>query len=194
MNDDGAEGWETIAEQFMAVRSDVGAQRVRSWAVANLPAGASIIDVGCGSGVPIAQALIESGYDVFGSDASPTLVTAFRGKFPKAHCICERAQDGSYFDRTFDAAIAIGLLFLVSEDDQRRVIARVARALVSGGQFLFSAPREVCDWQDTLTGRRSLSLGRDEYERLLQASGLALIGCYVDEGDNNYYYAVKAVS
>jgi len=190
-NIDRSEGWDGVAEQFMAARSDIGATLVRSWARDNLPPSSSVVDVGCGSGVPIAQALIEDGFTVFGIDASPLLIAAFRRRFPDVQSACEAAQDSVFFHDTFDAAVSVGLLFLLSADDQRKVFHRVANALRPGGYFLFSAPRETCEWQDVLTGRRSRSLGEQEYERLLEASGLCLVKCHVDEGENNYYHATK---
>ncbi|MCT7376863.1 class I SAM-dependent methyltransferase [Chelativorans salis] len=191
MHIDRSEGWDGVARQFMAARSAIGATLVRSWARNNLPPSSSIVDVGCGSGVPIAQALIEDGFTVFGIDASPTMIDAFRRRLPEAQSACEAVQDSVFFQRTFDAAVSIGLLFLLSPKDQLEVLHGVAKALRPGGRFLFSAPRETCDWQDMLTGRRSRSLGEEVYERLLEASGLCLVGCHVDEEKNNYYDAAK---
>jgi SAM-dependent methyltransferase len=191
MSIDRSEGWDGIAEQFMTARSGVGAGLVRSWARDHLPPSATVVDVGCGSGVPIAQALVEEGFTVFGIDASPRLIAAFRSRFPDAPSACEPAQDSAFFHRRFDAAVSVGLLFLLSADDQHKLLRRVADALEPGGRFLFSAPREPCEWPDALTGRRSMSLGERTYRRLLEASGLCLIGCSVDEGENNYFDAVK---
>jgi 2-polyprenyl-3-methyl-5-hydroxy-6-metoxy-1,4-benzoquinol methylase len=182
-------GWDGVAEQFMRARTDVGAALVCRWAKASLPAGASIIDVGCGSGVPIAHALVAEGFDVAGIDASPTLIVAFRRRFPDAIAACEAAQQSSFFGRTFDAAIAIGIMFLLSEEDQRALIPRVRNALKPDGRFLFTAPREACEWPDSLTGRQSRSLGAETYQRILAASGLILSACLRDEGDNIYFDA-----
>jgi len=189
---DRSEGWDDVARQFMAARSGIGAGLVLSWARDHLPQAGSVIDVGCGSGVPIAETLIEAGFDVFGIDPSSILIAAFKHRFPDAPIACEAAQDSTFFDRKFDAALAIGLVFLLAEEVQRNVICRVAHALKAGGRFLFSAPREICEWQDMLTGRRSHSLGAQEYERLLQSFGLRLMACRLDEGGNHYYDAVKA--
>jgi 2-polyprenyl-3-methyl-5-hydroxy-6-metoxy-1,4-benzoquinol methylase len=178
----------------MTARSGIGAALVRAWARETLAHGAAIVDVGCGSGTPIAQALVEDGFEVSGIDASPTLIAAFRERFPDAPAACEAAQDSAFFGRSFDAAVAVGLLFLLAEDDQGEVLRRVAACLRPGGRFLFSAPREPCEWPDMLTGRRSVSLGAGAYERLLRASGLQLVGCRVDEGQNNYYEALKPAS
>jgi SAM-dependent methyltransferase len=191
MTVDRSEGWDDIAEQFMAARSGIGATLVRSWARDALSPSTAILDVGCGSGVPIAQALIEDGFTVFGVDASPQLIAAFRRRFPSMQAACEAAQDSMFFHRRFAAAISVGLLFLLDMDDQHRVLRGVAQALEPGGRFLFSAPREACEWRDVLTGRLSRSLGRQEYERLLDASGLRLLGCRFDEGENHYFDAVR---
>lgn len=191
---DRSEGYDGIAEKFMAARSEIGVGLVQSWARKNLPPSSTVLDVGCGSGVPIAQALIEDGFTVFGIDPSPTLINALRRRFPDMHSACEAAQESVFFHRSFDAAVAIGLLFLLSADDQHRVLHRIAKALRPGGRLLFSAPRQHCQWKDMLTGRSTRSLGEQEYERVLEASGLRLIGRCFDEGGNNYFDASKPVA
>ena len=191
MTADRSEGWDAVGAQFIAARSGVGGQLIRSWARDNLPRSAAVVDVGCGSGMPISEALMDEGLAVFGIDASPTLIAAFKRRFPDTPAACKAAQDSPFFHRQFDAAVAVGLLFLLAEDTQHQIIDRVANALRSGGRFLFSAPREVCEWQDTLTGRPSRSLGVEQYGRLLHASGMDLVGGHVDEGRNHYYEAVR---
>jgi SAM-dependent methyltransferase len=47
-----------------------------------LPPGASVLDIGCGHGEPIARYLIEQGFDVSGIDTSPTLISLCRSRFP----------------------------------------------------------------------------------------------------------------
>ncbi len=189
MTTDLSEGWDGIAGQFLTFRSNVGAELVRIWARENLPPGGVVVDIGCGSGVPITKVLSEEGLEVFGIDASPTLLEVFRHNFPDAQSACEAGQDSRFFNRQFDAVVAVGLLFLLAERDQRKLIKGVAQALRPGARFLFSAPRERCEWEDLLTGRRSISLGQDEYERVLVGSGLVLLGGHTDEGSNHYYEA-----
>jgi SAM-dependent methyltransferase len=188
---DPSRGWNAIAREFIQARSDIGAATVRRWA-ARLPSAGTVVDIGCGSGAPISAALIEEGLQVFGLDASPILLSAFRRRFPFAEAVCEPAETSSLFDRQFDGAVAIGLLFLLPADDQRQVIDRVARALKPGGSFLFSAPRRPCEWNDSLTGGPSLSLGEEEYRRALENVGMRYSASYVDEGGNHYFDAARA--
>lgn len=79
-----------------------------------LPEGVSVLDLGCGSGVPISEALLEEGCEVFGVDASPALVAAFRRRFPQAKVACEPVEESRFFDRTCDGVVAVGLLFLLA--------------------------------------------------------------------------------
>ncbi|MHA0328670.1 hypothetical protein [Sphingomonas melonis] len=86
--------------------------------------------------------------------------------------VCEPAQNSSFFGRTFVGVISIGLIFLLSEGDQQKLLTSVASSLEPGGRFLFSSPHEACRWSDTLTGRASMSLGADAY-----AAHLLALGC-----------------
>ena len=188
---DASNGYEAVAADFVALRStsSIGVSTVRAWA-RSLEPGSSILDVGCGNGLPISAALVSDGFDVFGIDASPTLVADFRQRLPDVAVACEAIETSTFFGRTFGGAVAIGVLFLMSPARQRETIGRIAAALNPGAGFLFTSPREPCTWSDALTGRRSLSLGRGEYTSILADFGLSLVGEYSDEGDNHYYAAV----
>ncbi len=185
---DPSNGYEAVATELIAGRqqSRIGVATIRAWA-RSLPRGASILDLGCGFGVPISQALINDGFVIYGVDASPSLIAEFRRRFPDVNVACEAVEDSRLFDRTFDGVIAVGLLFLLSEDSQRDLIRRVGLALNSGGRFLFTSPTQCCTWTDILTGRESLSLGADAYKAIIADARLNLVGEHSDEGDNHYY-------
>ena len=93
-------GWEAAASAFLKERSAIGARTIKTWAQ-SLPKGATIVDLGCGSGVPISQALVDAGFAVYGIDASPSMILAFRRRFPDVPLACEAIQRSSFFDRTF---------------------------------------------------------------------------------------------
>lgn len=123
-------------------------------------------------------------------DASPLFVVAFRKNLPGA---CEAVEDSAFPGRKFDAAIAVGLIFLLGVEEQRRLIARVADILEPGGRLLFTAcaSAEPLVWNDAMTELESRSLGAVEYRSQLAAAGLSVIGEYDDEGENDYLDALK---
>lgn len=188
---DPSNGWDAVADRFIAARSRIGVDVVRAWSRA-LSTRAAVLDLGCGAGVPVSETLVAEGCAVHGIDASPTLVQAFRRRFPDAAVACEPVEASDFFGRSYDGIVAVGLLFLLPPDTQRAVIRRVASVLNPGGRFLFTAPTQVATWADLLTGRSSVSPGDLEYRRALSDAGLTVLQEHVDEGENHYYDAVAA--
>lgn len=181
--------WEAIAEEFVAARSEIGSDVVRRWTNCLRP-GSDIVDIGCGFGEPISRTIIEAGFTVSGIDSSPTLLSMFRRRFPEAQAACETVQSTNFFGQKFDGAIAVGLMFLLLEAEQRKLIEKIGQTLRPNGRFLFSAPRAECEWKDLQTGQPSLSLGEVGYRSQLDGAGMQLENIYVDDGGNHYFDAV----
>ena len=191
---DKSNGYEQVASVYIAGRgsnpSGIGASIVADWSE-QLPRGATVLDLGCGPGVPISQVLIERGFNVYAIDASPSMVAAFRARFPNVPVECAAVEESDFFGRTFDAVIAWGLSFLLEEQAQRGLIQKIARVLPSGGRLLFTAPTQICSWPDAMTERTSISLGYDAYQKALYDEGMSLVGTHLGVGDNHYYFAQK---
>lgn len=185
---DSADAYEFHARQFLRVRdkSFIGSRVVNRWA-RNLESGATVIEFGCGGGYPITQALCAAGLELWAVDSSETLIAEFQRRFPDIPVQRARIQESSFFDRSYHGAIAIGLIFLLSESEQVETISNVARILIPGGRFLFTAPIETGSWVDTNTGLPCRSLGQAAYEECLESAGLRTVATYVDAGRNNYY-------
>jgi len=191
-------GYESVSVEFLARRGSgrtrshaIGVKEVRNWAQ-TLPRGSSVIDLGCGPGFPITVVLVEEGLQVFGVDGSPSFVAAFQHNLPGTPIVCESVLESRFFDRTFDAVLSIGLIFLLKAEEQHRLIRRFADALVPGGRLLFTSTAQPHVWNDVMTGMESISLGGEEYRRHLSAVGLSVTSEYEDEGQNHYFEALKA--
>jgi len=192
---DPSNGYEGVAPEFLAGRgrapaTAIGASEVRAWA-RKLPRGATVIDLGCGTGLPITKVLVGEGLNVYAIDAAPSLVEAFRHNLPGIPVKCESVEDSLFFKRKFDAVLSWGLIFLLLPEAQRSLIRRMADLLVPGGRLLFTAQAEAQVWNDAMTGLESRSLGAAEYRRLLSAADLEISSEYEDVGQNHYFDACK---
>jgi len=190
-------GYESVSEEFLARRGStgtrstaIGVNEVRKWA-RTLPRGGSVIDLGCGPGFPITVLLVEEGLQVFGVDAAPSLVAAFQRNLPGTPIICESVLESRFFDQTFDGVLSIGLMFLFKTEEQHRLIRRFADILAPGGRLLFTSPAEPAVWNDAMTGLESVSMGAEEYRKLLVAAGISVAKEYEDVGENHYFDCVK---
>lgn len=175
-------------------KSTIGIPEVRSL-LQMLDKGARILDVGCGTGVPIGRYIAEQNqFSLFGIDSSAEMVARFRENLPEASVECVRIQESDFFSLTFDAAISWGVLFHLLPEDQEIVLAKIASALKVGGYLLFTAGHEEeGERRGVMDGVEFsyFSLGREKYERILSAHGLKVLDEHFDEGENYYYFARK---
>ncbi len=136
---DKSNGYEQIAEAFMRARNPrIGPATVRQWS-RTLPPRTAILDLGCGHGYPISQALSDEGFVIYGVDASATPIAAFRERFPQARTECAAVEESEFFCRTFNGIVAWGLMFLLPPDAQTTLIGKVARAPSSTGTLACAA-------------------------------------------------------
>jgi 2-polyprenyl-3-methyl-5-hydroxy-6-metoxy-1,4-benzoquinol methylase len=161
----------------------------------SLPAGAAVLDVGCGNGIPLTEWLVESGFEVVGVDSSTKMVEKFRRNLPNTPVICEKVQSCDFDGRIFDAAIAWGVLFHLTPDEQNEAFARLAGALKPGGALLFTAASQVGDGctEGTMDGVvfRYYASGSQTYADVLPRHGFTLVSTHTDLGQNTYYLAAR---
>lgn len=194
MGTDSTNTYEEHARSFLQYRdkSKVGVRAASQWAK-SLGLNAEVIEIACGGGIPVSQTLVDAGLKLWVIDSSPTLLDEFKDRFPDIPAQCGSILESDLFGRNFDAAISIGLIFLLCERDQIRMLHRVSEILLPNASFLFTAPLEAGTWTDVLTGHTCLSLGQDVYKKTLEQSGFRVIGNFEDSGKNNYYEAQKVV-
>lgn len=189
---DSAKAYEANAYEFLKGRdaSPIGTRVVRKWS-RTLQKDASVIELACGGGYPVTKTLAAEELRIWAIDSSSTLVAEFRSRFPGIPVKCERVQESDFFGQKYDAAIAIGLVFLLSKEEQANLISRVSRILMPKGRFLFMAPIQKGTWKDLNTGIECISLGQERYEELLRDAGFKVVATYMDKGENNYYDTQK---
>jgi len=188
--------YDRIFEWYVSDRgqSTIGVPEVESLARSLTPGG-KVLDLGCGFGRPITEALSRHALSIYGIDSSPKMIAAFRENFPAAQSECATAQESEFFQTTFDAVVSWGMIFHLPHLDQERVIAKVGTSLNPGGQFLFTSGDEdglrdgVMDGVDF----RYFSFSPEKYRALLRRSGMKIIDEHFDRGQN-YYYLTEKVS
>ena len=82
-------------------------------------------------------------------------------------------------------------MFLLKTEEQHRLIQRFADILAPGGRLLFTSTAKPHVWNDAMTGLESISLGAEEYRKLLGAVGISVAEEYEDAGENHYFDAFK---
>jgi ubiquinone/menaquinone biosynthesis C-methylase UbiE len=119
--------------------TDEDAGRYLSWVdelAALLPAGARVLDLGCGAGVPATLALTRHGLRVAGVDFSAVQLARARTLVPEARFVQADMAAFSLRPASVDAVTAFYSLIHLPVADQRALLPRIRRWLRPGGYVL----------------------------------------------------------
>jgi 2-polyprenyl-3-methyl-5-hydroxy-6-metoxy-1,4-benzoquinol methylase len=144
--------------------------------ISALGSGATILDLGCGSGEPVARHMADQGFHITGVDSSPTMISLCRRRLP-AHDWLVADMRRLSLGRRFDGLLAWDSFFHLAHDDQRQMFAIFANHALPGAMLMFntgpSHGEGIGDyWGDVLY---HASLAPSEYEGLLDRVGFDLI-------------------
>jgi SAM-dependent methyltransferase len=138
--------------------------------------GAAILDIGCGSGEPMARYLIDNGRRLTGIDASPSMIALCRARFPDHDW---RAADmrALALGRRFDGLLAWDSFFHLTPDAQRRMFAIFRAHANPGAALMFTSGRVLGESIGTYAGEPLYhsSLDTAEYRALLDANSFEVV-------------------
>ena len=95
-------------------------------AVAGRAPGLSVLDLGCGSGEPIAAWFLARGDHVTGVDGAPAMLAEFRSRLPGAEAILSDMR-GLDLGRRFDVILSWNSFFHLAMADQHAMFAVFSR-------------------------------------------------------------------
>lgn len=160
---------------------------------AALPAKGHVLDLGCGTGRPIAGWFIAEGFEVIGMDFSPAMLGIARERWPDGDW---REGDMRKLDLTerFDGIIAWNSFFHLTPDEQRGCIARIASHLKPGGSFLTTVGPGAGPAGGTV-GTEAVyhaSLSPADYATCLEQNGLRLTGFMAEDPETQEHSVLMA--
>jgi cyclopropane fatty-acyl-phospholipid synthase-like methyltransferase len=141
-----------------------------------LKSDAKVLDLGCGTGEPIGQYFVDSGFQVIGVDASTEMLKIAKSRCPNIKFILADMRCLKLDDQ-FDCIVAWHSFFHLSQDEQRAMFKTFALHLQIGGILLFtSGPESGEVWSDN--GGENLyhaSLSPNEYKMILEDNSFTII-------------------
>ena len=144
--------------------------------IAHLPADGTVLDIGCGAGVPIAKYLIENGFDLTGVDSSPTMIDISHARFPESEWLVQDMRKLS-LSRVFNGIVGWDSFFHLNPVEQRVTLKNFCRHLNVDGALLLTIGDEAGEVLGVVNGQRVYhsSLDPSEYEQILFAAGFARV-------------------
>lgn len=147
-----------------------------------VPTPVAVLDIGCGSGRPVARYLVERGAEVTGVDSAPEMIALFRSNLPDSpvHVADMRTLR---LDRTFGGLIAWNSFFHLSQADQRRMFPVFRAHAGPRAALMFTSGPSQGEAIGTLEGEPlyHASLDSAEYRALLDEHGFRVVAHVVED-------------
>jgi len=182
-----ANSYDRIADSYFEqfARSSVRAAKLAEL-VAQLSAGARVLDLGCGAGVPVARDCVAQGFRVTGVDASPGQIARARRNVPDAEFIHADMTSVRFAAETFDAVAAFYAITHVPRHEHAALIRRIASWLRPGGVLVASFGASEGEWLGNWLGAPMFFSHHapEDAKRLIRDAGLCLEQAELVEQDN----------
>lgn len=148
------------------------------WLIKQLPPGARVLDVGCGTGLPTALQFTEAGCEVVGIDISPVMLDLARKNVPMGTFLEMDVLDLDGSLGTFDAVTAYFSLLMLPRVDIDRALAKLHAVLAPGALLSLSMVEIDLDdvpFQFLGAPVRVTGYLRDDLRAVVEAAGFTVL-------------------
>jgi predicted TPR repeat methyltransferase len=171
------ESYNNIANQWAALRHGSWIPKpILEWEN-SLVRQSKVLDIGCGTGEPIARFLSDKDHVIEGIDISSAMIDlAIENDIPSADFrVCD-VMDYESLCR-FDGILAWDSLFHLDIDDQNIVFEKISNWLEIGGHFLFSHGNESGSKQGEMMGYdfHYSAIDTSELMKIMESVGFVII-------------------
>ena len=163
-------------------------------ALAGLPQGAKVLDLGCGTGNPIAKYIIEKGLLLIGVDQSEKMLEIARRVVPEADFIHSDMINVKLADG-FRAAIVWDSIFHIERKHHSGIFRKLAKSLEQGARLLLSVGGSGADdFTSEMYGHTFFYSGHEPEvtRQLLEAEGFEIEVWEVDDPSSRGHIAIIA--
>jgi trans-aconitate methyltransferase len=147
-----------------------------------LPPSPTVLDIGCGSGEPIARYLIEQGCEVTGVDSSPEMIAMCERYFPHRDWHVADMRKLA-LGRIFNGVLVWDSFFHLCPADQRRMFPVFREHAAPRAALMFTSGPSHGEAIGTYQGEPlyHASLDSAEYNSLLNENGFGVVAHVVED-------------
>ena len=150
--------------------------------IAMLSKGASVLDLGCGSGNPVARHMVANGLKVTGVDSSPTFIALCRDRLP-GHTWIVGDMRALSLKQSFQGILAWDSFFHLKPADQRKMFEVFREHAAPFAVLMFNTGPSHGEAVGSYRGDPlyHASLDPAEYARLLDGIGFKIVAHVVED-------------
>jgi len=140
------EGYDKIASVYSSNRNMFDNREEIQEFMAHLPVGGSVLDVGCGGGIPVLRTLIDHGYNAKGIDFSRGMLEIAKQNVPEGELILGDITKTDFEAELFDGIVSTYAFIHIFRTQHPLLYMKIFKWLKPGGVMLVSTART--EWEE----------------------------------------------
>lgn len=188
-------GYNQCAKNYADNRDLFKNQKYLEGLVSKLPAKARILDIGCGSGVPIDKFLLEKGFKLTGIDISEEMVKLAKENLPKGNFFVKDMAQIDFPESSFSAVVSFYAIFHIPREEHLLLLKKLYTISNTGGYLLITMGSS--DWEGTEDDFHGAKMFWSHYDKdknveLVKQAGFKIIYNEVDTSGGEKHLVVLA--
>src|SRR3989344_4256049 len=140
-------GYNKVAEDYSSSRDVFKSNKYLDRLIELLPANATILDIGCGSGVPVDRYLLDRGHGVIGLDISEKQIELAKRNNPQAMYEVRDMQELKPSEYSVDAIVSFYAIFHTPRENHLKLLKTLSFYLKERGLLLITMG--ASEWEGT---------------------------------------------
>ena len=186
--------YDKVGFKYDSMRSNIGVKDILH-EIDILGNKIKVLDLGCGTGHPIAKTISPIVKEYCGIDNSQPMLDAYLKNVQNANYRLLDMPDIEQVSGKWDFIFSWGAICHLPIELQKKTMTAVSKLLKPEGRFLFTGGKEAGDCTGKV-GKYTVnhySMGESEYKRFLSEQGMDLIHASFTEGEN-FVYVFKKIT
>ena len=186
--------YDTIAGTYLANRDRLKSGKYVQQLLKYLPKNSTILDLGCGAGVPVDDVLLKAGHEVIGIDISSEQIKLARKNCPRGQFMVSDIQDLQMGEYQVEAIISFYTIFHVPREEQGELLKKLASFLPEGGLLLITMGDREFEGEHVLHGEKmwSSQFGTAKNRKMVEGAGFRVITDELDTSGGERHQVLVA--
>jgi cyclopropane fatty-acyl-phospholipid synthase-like methyltransferase len=188
------QSYDQIAKEYLANRARLRSAKYVNQLLKYLPKRSTILDVGCGAGVPVDDILLKAGHHVVGIDISPEQIKLARRNCPGGEYSVRDMQMLTPGEYEVQAIVSFYALFHVPRAMHGQLLKTMASYVPMGGLLLATMGDREFEGEHVLHGARlwSSQYGTAKNSKLVEAAGFTILLNEIDASGGERHQVILA--
>lgn len=189
-----SDGYDQIATTYLQQREHLGSGKYVQQVLKLVPKKSTILDLGCGAGVPVDDIFIKAGHSVIGIDISPEQIKLARKKCKGGDFLVgdiSQLKPGEY---SVEAVVSFYTLFHAPRGEHLKILKVMGSFLKKDGVLLVTMGDREFEGEHLLHGAKmwSSQYGTAKNRGLIESAGFKILNAVIDVSGGERHLVILA--